>query len=182
MDVIPAINVDQPFHDVLQVFHDVLQVFNDVLGSLVSCTTIGISTCTISNNSGLEKVLISRLLVTLLHIRGVIPTPQSPISPVTPRDLRRRRAEVSASSANIIASNDLRAIADIAAPNADVPAWKTGIRITLRGTAISADYLYNFRAMECGPGPAEVDGKGVIGPAPPRSSKVTESINICKHN
>ena len=30
--------------------------------------------------------------------------------------------------------------------------------------------------MECGPGPAEVDGKGVIGPAPPRSSKVTETM------
>ena len=56
------------------------------------------------------------------------------------------------------------------------PAWKTGIRITLRGTAISADYLYNFRATECGPGPAEVDGKGVIGPASPRSSKVTETM------
>ena len=45
------------------------------------------------SNSGLEKVLISPRLVTLLHICGVIPTPQSPISPVTPRDRRRRRAE-----------------------------------------------------------------------------------------
>ena len=62
-----------------------------------------------------------------------------PISPVTPRDHRRRRAErrrlrmiassddvsassndVSTSSTDIVASNDLRAIADIAAPNADV--------------------------------------------------------------
>ena len=42
---------------------------------------------------GLENVLISPWLVTLLHICGVIPTPQSPISPVTPRDYRRRRAE-----------------------------------------------------------------------------------------
>ena len=56
------------------------------------------------------------------------------------------------------------------------PAWKTGIRITLRGTAISVDYLYNFRATECGPGPAEVNGEGVIGPAPPRSLKVTETM------
>ena len=38
-----------------------------------------------------------------------------------------------------------------------LPTLKTGIRITLRGTAISTDYLYNFRATECGPGPAEVD-------------------------
>ena len=31
--------------------------------------------------------------------------------------------------------------------------------------------------MDCGPGPAEVDGKvRVIGPAPPRSLKVTESM------
>ena len=39
-------------------------------------------------SAGLEKVLISPWLVTLLHICGVIPTPQSP---VTPRDRRRRR-------------------------------------------------------------------------------------------
>ena len=39
----------------------------------------------------------------------------APISPVTLRDRR-----VSASSADIIASNDLRVIADVAAPNADV--------------------------------------------------------------
>ena len=32
--------------------------------------------------------------------------------------------------------------------------------------------------MECGPGPAEVDGKvRVIGPAPPWSSKVMESMH-----
>ena len=31
--------------------------------------------------AGLEKVLISPWLVTLLHICGVVPTPQSPISP-----------------------------------------------------------------------------------------------------
>ena len=30
----------------------------------------------------------------------------APISPVTPRDRRRRRADVSASSADIVASND----------------------------------------------------------------------------
>ena len=30
--------------------------------------------------------------------------------------------------------------------------------------------------MECGPGPAELDGKGVIGPASPRSSKVMETM------
>ena len=39
--------------------------------------------------SGLEKVLISPWLVTLLHICGVIPTPQLPISPETPRWYRR---------------------------------------------------------------------------------------------
>ena len=66
-------------------------------------------------------------------------------------------------------------VLDLAIEQLQLPAWKTGIRITLRGTAISADYLYNFRATERGPGPAEVDGKGVIGPAPPRSSKVTET-------
>ena len=43
--------------------------------------------------TGLEKVLISPWLVTLLHICGVIPTPQSPILPVTPSDRRRLRAE-----------------------------------------------------------------------------------------
>ena len=48
--------------------------------------------------------------------------------------------------------------------------------MALRGTAISADYLYNFRATECGPVPAAVDGKRVIGPTPPRSSKVTETM------
>ena len=37
---------------------------------------------------GLEKVPISPSLVTLLHICGVIPTPQSPISPETPRERR----------------------------------------------------------------------------------------------
>ena len=40
--------------------------------------------------AGLEKVLTSPRLVTLLHICGVIPTPQSP---VTPRDRRCRRSE-----------------------------------------------------------------------------------------
>ena len=34
--------------------------------------------------AGLEEVPISPWLVTLLHISGVIPTPQSPISPETP--------------------------------------------------------------------------------------------------
>ena len=56
----------------------------------------------------LEKVLISAWLVTLLHICGVIPTPQSPLSPETPRRCRRKvraSADVSASSADIIASN-----------------------------------------------------------------------------
>ena len=43
-----------------------------------------------SLQSGLEKVLVSPWLVTLLHICGVIPTPQSP---VTPHDRWRRRAE-----------------------------------------------------------------------------------------
>ena len=60
-----------------------------------------------------------------------------------------------------------------------VPTWKTGIRITLRGTAISADYLYNFRSTECGSRPAEVDGKGVIGPGHWKLRK--PCINICKH-
>ena len=44
-------------------------------------------------STGLEKAVISPRLVTLLHICGVIQTPQSPISPITPRDRRRRRAE-----------------------------------------------------------------------------------------
>ena len=42
------------------------------------------------SRAGLEKVLISPWLVTLLHICGVIPTPQSPILPVTPRNRQRR--------------------------------------------------------------------------------------------
>ena len=46
--------------------------------------------------------------------------------------------------------------------------WKTGIRITLRGIAISVDYIQNFRGAESGRGPGEVDGKvRVIGPAAP---------------
>ena len=57
------------------------------------------------------------------------------------------------------------------------PLWKTGISISLRGIAISAENILNFRAAEVGPGPAEVNGKvRVISPAPPRSSKVTESM------
>ena len=43
--------------------------------------------------TGFEKVPISPWLVTLLHICGVIPTPQSPISPKTPETLRDCRAE-----------------------------------------------------------------------------------------
>ena len=80
--------------------------------------------------TGLEKVLISPWLVTLLHICGVIPTPQSLISPETPRRYRRYlcaitdvnapSADVSASSADIVASNNLRMIADVAASNADI--------------------------------------------------------------
>ena len=52
--------------------------------------------------SGLEKVPISPWLVTLLHICGVIPTPQSPS-----RYLRKLRvsADVSALSADIVALN-----------------------------------------------------------------------------
>ena len=69
-----------------------------------------------NHQPGLEKVLISPWLVTLLQIFRVIPTPQSPISPETPRDRRRCRAEVCSSSADMVASNDLLAIADIAAP------------------------------------------------------------------
>ena len=45
--------------------------------------------------------------------------------------------------------------------------WKNGI-ITLRGIAISADYIENFRGAESGHRPVEVDGKvRVIGPAAP---------------
>ena len=49
-------------------------------------------------HAGLEKVPISPWLVTLLHICGVTPTPQSlknsaPISPVTTRDRWLRRAK-----------------------------------------------------------------------------------------
>ena len=79
--------------------------------------------------SGLEKVLISPWLVTLLHICRVIPTLQSPMLPETPRwylrllraiaDVAAPSADVSAPSTDIVASND-RAIADVAAPNADV--------------------------------------------------------------
>ena len=48
------------------------------------------------------------------------------------------------------------------------PGWKTGISISLRGIASSADYIESFRVTENGPGPGEVHGKGsVIGPAPP---------------
>ena len=46
--------------------------------------------------------------------------------------------------------------------------WKSGIRVTLRGIAISADYIENFRGAESGQRPVEVDGKvRVIGPAAP---------------
>ena len=48
--------------------------------------------------------------------------------------------------------------------------WKTGIRITLRGIAISADYISNFRGADCGHGLGEVGGKvrvTVIGPTTP---------------
>ena len=45
-------------------------------------------------------------------------------APVTPRD---RRANVSALSADIVASNDLRAIANVAAPNSDVSASSADI-------------------------------------------------------
>ena len=88
------------FHNVLRVVHDVLQVVHNVLRCITmfytcfmmfyyvwecldSCTTIGIAA-----SAGLERVLISPWLVTLLHIFGVIPTPQSLISPETPRQYR----------------------------------------------------------------------------------------------
>ena len=46
--------------------------------------------------------------------------------------------------------------------------WKTGIRITLRGIAISVDYILNFRGVESDHGPGDVDGNvRVIGPAAP---------------
>ena len=63
------------------------------------------------------------------------------------------------------------------------PAWKTGIRISLRGTASSADYIYNFRVTENGPGPGEVHGKRrIIGPAPPGHRTWRKAcINISKH-
>ena len=52
------------------------------------------------SRAGLKKVLISPWLVTLLHICGVIPTPQSPISPETPRRYRRKlRADIAGNSA-----------------------------------------------------------------------------------
>ena len=44
----------------------------------------------VNPHSGLEKVLISPWLVTPLHICGVIPTPQSAISPETPPRYRRQ--------------------------------------------------------------------------------------------
>ena len=44
------------------------------------------------SDSCLEKVPVSPWLVTLLHICGVIPTPQSPISLETPREFRYCRA------------------------------------------------------------------------------------------
>ena len=59
----------------------------------------------ISLKSGLEKVLISPWLVTLLPICRVIPTPQSLISLETPRRYHRELcADVSASSADVSAS------------------------------------------------------------------------------
>ena len=45
---------------------------------------------------------------------------------------------------------------------------KTGIRITVRGIAISVDYIQNFRGAESGCGPGQVDGKvRVIGHTAP---------------
>ena len=53
----------------------------------------------------------------------------APIPPVTPQDRRRLRTErrVSASSADIVASDDLGTIADVAAPNAEVFTWRADI-------------------------------------------------------
>ena len=62
--------------------------------------------------SGLEKVPISPLLVTLLHICGVTPTPQSPETPRryhrklhASADIAAPSVDVSASTADIVASN-----------------------------------------------------------------------------
>ena len=85
------------------------------------CMYLYLLTCFMT---GLEKVLISPWLVTLLHICGVTPTPQSPISPKLCTDitenstlalmlpcralmspLRVASSDVSASSADIVASN-----------------------------------------------------------------------------
>ena len=66
------------------------------------------------SQAGLEKIPISPWSVTQLHICGVIPTPQSQILPETARELQCCRSEhrccapsadVSALSANIVASN-----------------------------------------------------------------------------
>ena len=76
-------------------------------------------TCKPSIRSGLKKVPVSLWLLTLLHICGVIPTPQSPISTETQRQYCRKlrtradiakpismpSADVSELSAYIVASN-----------------------------------------------------------------------------
>ena len=55
--------------------------------------------------------------------------------------------------------------------------------ITLRGLAISTDYIYNFRGAESGRGPGEGNRKvRVIGPATPGHEMWQKAcINICKH-
>ena len=58
---------------------------------LLGCWSVGEMPITkIELHPGQEKIQISPWLVTLLHICGVIPTPQSPISPETPCRYRQK--------------------------------------------------------------------------------------------
>ena len=79
------------------------------------------------------------------YTNSAIAENSAPILPVTLRDRKRRRADVSASSndvsassTDIVASNDLRAIADVAAPNTDVPKSSADI------VASNDDYFMMF--------------------------------------
>ena len=74
--------------------------------------------------TGLEKVPISPWLVTLLHICGVIPTPQSPISPETPRRNLHASDDIAVPCAD---TGTLRA--DVSTPRSDVSATSTDVSV-----------------------------------------------------
>ena len=63
----------------------------------------------------------------------------APISPVTPRDHRHLRIEH-----DIVASNNLRAIADVAAPNADVSTLSADVSASSADIVASNDKCFTM--------------------------------------